>query len=79
MTVSEWIKENKKRHMYSELTIVDRNNHIILDDRLAYLPARSKDYNSNWRRQCRGKQIIRTWDQPRGGIVLQIDTIKEPY
>lgn len=71
MTVAQWIKENKKFYEYDELTIVDEDNKIILDDRLAYLKSRSNEYNKAWKAKCRGKQIKET-KQVRNAIVLVV-------
>lgn len=70
MTVSEWIKKNGRNYRYCDFTIIDENQHIILDDRLAYLSMRSKDYNANWRKKCRGKQVLSTEWQHKGIILV---------
>ena len=77
MTVAEWIKKNGKDKMYSTLRIVNRDNYTILNDKLAYLKFRPKEYNKRWRNECSGKQIIRTLSNSKG-IIIQIDTIKGP-
>ena len=58
MTVAQWIRKNKSMYMFDELTIVYKDNHIILDDRIAYLDSRDEHYTKNWKARCRGKQII---------------------
>lgn len=58
MTVAHWINENKKFYEFSNLVIVDKDNKIILDDRIAYLAKRGKEYNADWKARCRGKQIV---------------------
>lgn len=58
MTVAEWIRKYGSTHLFSEFTIVDKDNHIILDDRIAYLDSRDEHYTKNWKARCRGKQII---------------------
>lgn len=72
MTVAEWIKKNKKRYLYAELSIVEPDGSIILDDRIAYLDSRSKDYNKAWRAKCRGRQIAEVKSGLKG-IILVMD------
>ena len=73
MTVSQWLKINKLDYIHSDFKIVDKRKHVILNDRLDYLSVRSDEYNANWKKKCRGKQILTTWETKKG-IVLQIDT-----
>lgn len=72
MTVAQWIKENKKFYEFSNLVIVNKDNKIILDDRIAYLARRDKEYNADWKARCRGKKII---EEKKAGkaIVLVIE------
>lgn len=70
-TVSQWLKENKNACKYCELTIADSDNHIILDDRIGYLPARSKEYNNAWKSQCKGK-TIQSVTKTAKGILIKI-------
>ena len=71
MTVSEWIKENKKYYTWCDFIIVDEEKHIILDDKIGYLPNRDKEYNKEWRSKCRGKQVVAV-ENTRKGIMLVI-------
>ena len=71
-TVSNWIKENGRRYQYCDFVICHKDNSIILDDRLAYLPRRSDEYNKSWKAKCRGKEIIEV-KQIRKGVCLVID------
>lgn len=71
MTVSQWIKENSKQYKFAEFTVVDENNKIIVDDRLAYLASRSAEYNKSWKSKCRGKKIVST-NRTEKGIIIRI-------
>ncbi len=73
MTVRQWIEENEQFYLAAELTIVNEDNTIILDDRLAYLPTRSRSYNRHWEQKCKGREIKEIRPQPKG-IVLVLES-----
>ena len=69
MTIIEWIRANKKIYGYSELTVCNTDNSIILDDRINYLPARTKEYNAAWKAACKGKNVLSVVRTQKGVIV----------
>lgn len=66
ITTAEWIKAHGNKYKTCDFTIADTEGNIILDDRIAYLEARSDEYNKNWKAKCRGKKVVEVKTMNKG-------------
>lgn len=57
-TVSTWLKDNTKYYRYNEFVVANEDRTIILDDRIAYLSSRGKEYMADFRREVKGRKVL---------------------
>lgn len=75
-TISTWIKANKRRYGWCDCVIRDTTGFTIMDDRINYLPARSKEYMDAIRSKTRGKKVVDVKEMYVGGKLVVTVTIE---